>query len=298
MRSPKMSGTLWRSKRKRRAKRSVLPLFVLLLMMGGCGGKKAVVTMPPESSPPPPESTSLPSPQTSRQEPEPSPSKNELPRTGYSTQVGAFSNLENAILVTESLERCGLNAYYFRHKAGLYKVRFGDYSSREEARAEADRLETAGIIPKYYIVSPEDYAVAMERVYGGEHLRKEIVETAERFIGLPYRWGGSSADKGFDCSGLTMAVYQLNGLNLPRSSWAQYGVGNPVHRSELDRGDLVFFATSGRRAVSHVGVYTGDGSFIHAPGRGKKIRVDVLSNRYYAARYMGARSYVPEPSSN
>jgi len=266
--------------------------------MAGCGGEKAVVIKPPEPSPPPPESRSVSPQQTSHQEPEPSPTKDELPRTGYSIQVGAFSNLENAILLTESLERRGLNAYYFRHKGGLCKVRFGDYSSREEARAEADRLETDGIIPKYYIVSPEDYAVAMERVYGREHLRKEIVETAERFIGLPYRWGGSSADKGFDCSGLTMAVYHLNGLNLPRSSWAQYRVGNPVHRSELDRGDLVFFATSGRRAVSHVGVYTGDDNFIHAPGRGKKIRMDALSNRYYAARYMGARSYVPEPSSN
>jgi cell wall-associated NlpC family hydrolase len=211
---------------------------------------------------------------------------------GYSIQLGAFSNLNNAIRLSESLERQGLSAYYFRHKTGLYKVRFGDYASRGAARATADRLKKAGVVPRYYIVNPEDYALAKERMYGPEYFRDEIVETAERFIGLPYRWGGSSARTGFDCSGLTMAVYQLNGLSLPRSSWAQYRAGNPVRRRALDKGDLVFFATSGGKRVSHVGVYAGDESFIHAPGKGKKIRVDSLSNRYYAARYLGARTYL------
>lgn len=211
---------------------------------------------------------------------------------GYSIQVGAFSNFGNAIRLAESLEHQGLNAYYFRHKSGLYKVRFGDYSSKRAAHGKADRLKKAGIVHKYYIVSPEDYALAKERMYGKAYFRKELVETAESFIGLPYRWGGSSADKGFDCSGLTMAVYHLNGLNLPRSSWAQYRVGNPVRRSALDKGDLVFFATSGGRRISHVGVYAGDESFIHAPGRGKTIRADSLSNRYYAAKYVGARTYL------
>lgn len=211
---------------------------------------------------------------------------------GYSIQVGAFSNLGNAIRLAESLERQGLNAYYFRNKSGLYKVRFGDYSSKGAARGKADRLKKAGIVHKYYIVSPEDYALAKERMYGKAYFRNELVETAESFIGLPYRWGGSSADTGFDCSGLTMAVYHLNGLNLPRSSWAQYRVGNPVRRSALDKGDLVFFATSRGRRISHVGVYAGDESFIHAPGGGKTIRADSLSNRYYAARYVGARTYL------
>ena len=252
----------------------ILPALAVLLLVAGCAGKKAVV------SPRPP------------QRPKPSPPGRELPRLGYSIQIGAFSNLDSAILITESLEDQGLNAYYFRHKTGLFKVRFGDFLSKEAARAKAECLNAAGIVHKYYIVSPYDYALAKERVYGREHLRNEIVQTAEGFIGLPYRWGGSSEEKGFDCSGLTMAVYQLNGLNLPRSSREQYRVGNPVSRSELEKGDLVFFATSGRRKVSHVGVYADDGSFIHAPARGKTIRTDSLSNRYYAARYVGARTYL------
>jgi len=215
-----------------------------------------------------------------------------LPLRGCSIQVGAFSRVENAIRLTAVLEGRGLNAYYFHHPAGLYKVRFGDYSSRESAGTEAERLRAAAIIDEYYIVSPEEYAVARERKLGKDYLRRELVTTARSFIGLPYRWGGDSLEEGFDCSGLTMAVYHLNGLNLPRSAAEQYLAGLPVDQGQLLQGDLVFFATSGRRKVSHVGVYAGEGKFIHAPGVGKTIRTDILADRYYAARFLGARSYV------
>jgi hypothetical protein len=211
---------------------------------------------------------------------------------GYSIQVGAFSQVENAIRLTSALEGRGLNPYYFFHPAGLYKVRFGNYPSRESALDEAERLRTAGIIEEYYIVSPEEYAVAQKRKLGGTYLRREIVVTAKSFVGLPYHWGGSSAEEGFDCSGLTMAVYQLNGLNLPRSAAEQFLAGAQVKRGQLAGGDLVFFATSGGRKASHVGIYTGDGRFIHAPGEGKSIQADFLTTSYYADRYLGARSYV------
>ena len=302
MRIPGLSSKLFRFRPNRGMYRSILSFSLLLLVVTGCGGRKAVV--PPSPEPPTqqiPQSARQPAPRSTPQQipqegaqqiQEPSPAKGKLSRMGYSIQVGAFSNLGNAIRLTESLERQGLSAYYFRHETGLYKVRFGNYSSREAARAMADRLQKTDIVPKYYIVNPEDYALAKERMHGQEYFRNEIVKTAERFIGLPYRWGGSSADTGFDCSGLTMAVYHLNGLNLPRSSWAQYKAGDPVQRSALDKGDLVFFATSGGKRVSHVGVYAGDKSFIHAPGKGKRIRMDSLSNRYYAIRYVGARTYL------
>jgi len=291
-------STLLGSRRKRGVKRLILPFLVLLPLVGGCGGRKAVISQtsqPPSQQAPhlPPQSTPQQMPQPRpQQRPEPSSAKTKLTRMGYSIQVGAFSDLGNAIRLTESLEGQGLNAYYFRHNSGLYKVRFGDYATKDAALATADRLKKADIVLTYYIVDPGDYALARERVYGREYFREEIVETAESFIGLPYRWGGSSADTGFDCSGLTMAVYHLNGLNLPRSSWAQYKAGDPVQRSALDKGDLVFFATSGGKRVSHVGVYAGDKSFIHAPGKGKRIRMDSLSNRYYAVRYVGARTYL------
>jgi cell wall-associated NlpC family hydrolase len=89
-----------------------------------------------------------------------------------------------------------------------------------------------------------------------------------------------------------MAVYQLNGLDLPRSSKEQYRLGEPVGRNDLARGDLVFFSTGRDGKVSHVGIYVGNGRFIHAPGRGKKVSVDSVSRSYFARCYAGGRTYL------
>ncbi|UCG14859.1 MAG: C40 family peptidase [Deltaproteobacteria bacterium] len=247
----------------------ILVFSALLLCVFGCGGTALVSPSPP-----------------------PAELESDLASTGYSIQLGAFSILDNAVRLTQSLESQGVHAYYFVHPTGLYKVRFGDFPSREIAQRKAETLRAAGIIEEYYIIRPEDYAAQKGRKYGSTYLRKEIVKTARSFIGVPYRWGGSAANAGFDCSGLTMAVYQLNGLNLPRSSREQFSTGTPVNKSQLLRGDLVFFATSGPGRVSHVGVYAGRNRFVHAPGRGKRIRTDSLSNRYFSTRYVGARTYL------
>lgn len=215
-----------------------------------------------------------------------------LARMGYTIQVGAFAHVENAARLTESLRQRDLDATYFVAKERLYKVRFGNFTTRESARSRAETLKTAGVIDEYYIVSPDEYAVAKQPTYGTPYLRREIVKTAQSFIGVPYLWGGISPETGFDCSGLMVACYQLNGLNLPRTSRQQLQAGIPVERERLAKGDLVFFATSGCDMVSHVGIYVGDGSFIHAPGKGKKIRFDSLSQQYFVKRYVGARSYL------
>ena len=89
-----------------------------------------------------------------------------------------------------------------------------------------------------------------------------------------------------------MTVYQLNGLDLPRTSRQQWKSGSPIGRDQLLKGDLVFFATSAGRRVSHVGIYAGENKFIHAPRRGKSIRVTSLSNTYYRKRYLGARRFL------
>jgi len=224
--------------------------------------------------------------------PEPRPPKLELRRMGYTIQVGAFSIVDNAIRLTKSLNKKRLNAYYFAHTSGLYKVRFGDFRSRKSAQKKAQSLAAAGIIDEYYIVSPGEYTVAKRKKHGKQYLRNEIVATAKSFIGMPYSWGSSSPDEGFDCSGLTLAVYQLNGLTLPHSSKEQYKTGTPIKKSRLLKGDLVFFATTRGRKVSHVGVYIGNNKFIHAPGNNKHIRTDSLSNTYFVKRYVGARTYL------
>ena len=215
-----------------------------------------------------------------------------IARMDYVIQVGAFSNLNNAIQLTQNLQNKGLNAYYFVHSTGLYKVRFGNQPSKKMAQDEAETLRYAGIIHEYFIVNPDDYPTTTLWKNGGMHLRNEIVKKAESYIGVPYRWGGSSPKDGFDCSGFTMAVYRLNGLNLPRSSMAQWEVGSPVNRSQLVKADLVFFTPAGGKRVSHVGIYVGENNFIHAPGRGKRIRVSSLSNTYFKRCYVGARTYL------
>ncbi|UCG77204.1 MAG: C40 family peptidase [Nitrospirota bacterium] len=211
-------------------------------------------------------------------------------RLKYSVQVGAFSELGNAARYTESLKDKGIDAYYFLYKTGMYKVRFGDYGTKEKALSRAEKLRLAGVISDYYIVSPEEYSIAKRDKFGDKYLRDRIISTAKSFLGTPYKWGGSSR-RGLDCSGLTMTVYKINGMKLPRSSSRQYKKGDPVERKDLRKGDLVFFATNGGRKVSHVGIYTGYNSFIHAPNKGKGVQIDSLSKSYYAKNYVGARRY-------
>ncbi len=215
-----------------------------------------------------------------------------LQKMGYSVQVGAFANLENAVRLEKALEERGIDAYYFRHESGLYKVRFGNHATYKPARTEAEQLQSQGLIDKFFIVFPEDYAAARINKSGKGDLRNELVKTARRFIGIPYRWGGTTAENGFDCSGLTMVSYRLNGLNLPRVSRNQFKAGKWVSKSKLRPGDLVFFATKGGTRVTHVGMYVGDGNFIHAPRTGKNVRIAKLSNSFFAKTYMGGRTYL------
>lgn len=216
----------------------------------------------------------------------------QLGKMGYSVQVGAFSKLDNAVKLEQSLESHGIDAYYFRHESGLYKVRFGNHSSYNAARNEAETLQRQKLISSFFIVIPEEYAAAKILKSGQGDLRSELVQTAKRFIGVPYRWGGSSSENGFDCSGLTMVCYRLNGLNLERNSRAQFKSGRYVKKSQLRKGDLVFFATAGGKRVSHVGMYIGNGEFIHAPRTGKKVRIEKLSNSFFTRTYVGGRTYL------
>jgi hypothetical protein len=215
-----------------------------------------------------------------------------IKRLGYTIQVGAFSQVNNAVRLSDELNERGLDAYYYVDSTKLYKVRFGNFLSSEDAHREAVLLKAMGVIDGFYIVNPTEYSIAKGQKYGHSYVRSELVKTAKTFIGVPYRWGGSSVNKGFDCSGLTMAVYKLNGLNLPRTSRQQYRTGVEIAQQDLSKGDLVFFDTSGGGAVSHVGIYVGAGKFVHAPRKGKTVRVSSLSSRYYRKRFLGARSYL------
>ena len=219
------------------------------------------------------------------------PERKAVSRLGYTIQAGAFANAENADRMTRLLQEKGLAATYFVAKKGLYKVRFGNFTTKESARARAEEIRQAGIIEEFYIVSPEEYPMARRAELGEAYLREELVRSAQSFLGVPYLWGGTSAELGFDCSGLTMTIYQLSGFDLPRTSQEQFATGSPVDRSSLEKGDLLFFSRGGGK-VSHVGIFTGNDRFIHAAGRGKRIRIDSLSKGLYSRMYCGARSYL------
>ncbi|WP_018211512.1 C40 family peptidase [Desulfitobacterium hafniense] len=120
---------------------------------------------------------------------------------------------------------------------------------------------------------------------GGSSKAEEISDNAQKLIGTPYVFGGTTTN-GFDCSGFTQYVFKGSGIDLPRTSYAQYGIGTAVSKDELQIGDLVFFATYDSGA-SHVGIYIGEENFIHAARSG--IKITGLSDSYYNRRYLGAR---------
>lgn len=220
--------------------------------------------------------------------------KRPLRRMAFSIQVGAFAVQENAIRLARTLQDRGVDAFYFRHQDGLYKVRFGNFKRYQTALAQGGRLRDEQLIGRFYVIKPENYSVSRAHTRGRSYLRSEIVSTARRFLGVPYRWGGTSAKRGFDCSGLTMVVYRLNGMRLPRTAAAQHGQGRFVSKNDLGPGDLVFFATGGGSAVTHVGIYIGNGKFIHAPRAGKRVEITKLSHSYFRKRYRGGRTYIDD----
>jgi cell wall-associated NlpC family hydrolase len=119
--------------------------------------------------------------------------------------------------------------------------------------------------------------------------RSEAVFQVLLALGVDYRPGGRSHESGFDCSGLVQHVYrEAFGVRLPPDTAQQSRAGTPIDRSQLAPGDLVFFNTLGR-PNSHVGLYIGDGRFVHAPRSGAQVRIERVDARYWAQRFNGAR---------
>ena len=140
-------------------------------------------------------------------------------------------------------------------------------------------------------------AVPVARGFVGQVQDKasDMVMTAMNFIGVRYRRGGNSAESGFDCSGFTREVFESSlGFMLPRRADEQAKASGlvAVQRDELQPGDLVFFNTL-RRTFSHVGIYLGDGKFIHAPKPGGEVRVEDIRFSYWAKRFTGGRRAEP-----
>ena len=123
---------------------------------------------------------------------------------------------------------------------------------------------------------------------GNTSLVKTVLQRAFSLLGTPYRWGGNSPDSGFDCSGLVGYVFRTIGIDLPRVSRAMADEGTKVaSRDALAEGDLVFFGRRGH--IDHVGIYIGEGKFLHAPRTGRDVTVSSLSSGYWSQKYLQAR---------
>jgi hypothetical protein len=226
-----------------------------------------------------------------------------ISRIGYFIQVGAFAEVKNAERLTAKLQAKGIDAFYFREDNGVYAVRFGDYNSREMARKEARKLVADKIIGDYFIAFPNAAYLSKPkepelRSGNGSTVKPKAgldmgaiaARTAERFVGIPYQWGGNNVVEGMDCSGFVRAVYNLCGVNIPRNSQEQFRAGENVGKADLKDGDLVFFGSS-EETITHVGIYVGNHRFVHAPHRGDEIKVTSLDDAYFSKKFVGARRY-------
>lgn len=248
-----------------------------------------------------------------------------ISRLGYAIQMGAFNEVTNAERFASKLQAKGIEAFYFRKDNGVYAVRFGDFPSKEKARSVAKRLVAERMIDSYYIAPPNEVVFRQPKGPGWQksppdEARKQseplqpvvpqeppekpavkpaketkdmgaiAARTAERFVGIPYKWGGNNVVDGMDCSGFVRAVYNLCGLSIPRTSRDQFSAGDLVPKDDLKDGDLVFFGAAIDK-INHVGIYIGNGKFVHAPRRGEEIRVSAVSESYFEKRFVGARRY-------
>ena len=141
------------------------------------------------------------------------------------------------------------------------------------------------------LIGPATYSALLgkdmhEISSGANYVARRIIQSSMDYLGVPYVFGGTSP-YGFDCSGYVQYVFALAGISLPRTADVQYEVGSPISTTELVEGDLVFFSTY-TWGASHVGIYIGDGSFIHASSS-RGIAIDSLGSSYWSSHYIGAR---------
>ncbi len=153
-------------------------------------------------------------------------------------------------------------------------------------------LTLAGIASLYVLHAAEP---AGRENPSAKALRARIVETAKKYIGTMYRYGGRG-EAGFDCSGFVQFVYKQNGIILPRTAAGQFNQGTRIDLASASPGDLVFFKIDGRR-ISHVGIFLNGLEFIHSPSTGKRVAVARIDADYWRKRFAGAVTYIVNTAS-
>ena len=194
----------------------------------------------------------------------------------HSTQI---IPTENAFLNQKATEY-SLQAIYDELHRAEYLAR-----KAEAARLRAERIAKA----------QEEAKQAGETYQISEIDKQKLLEDAKYFKGGKYVWGGTTPE-GFDCSGYVQYLYKKHNINLPRTAWAQSKKGQVVEKDNLQKGDLLFFLTDKKRGIpiTHVGIYMGNGNFIHAASKDKGIIISPLTHGSYAKTFVSAKRIIPE----
>lgn len=160
-------------------------------------------------------------------------------------------------------------------------------------------VKVTGSVGSWYRIQLSDgrtgwVSGAYLRVNDREQAIDKVVQTAKSLLGTPYVWGGESlSEGGFDCSGFTQYVYKQVGYSLNRISSDQAKQGTYVARTELQRGDLVFYSFQANGIIDHVGIYIGDGQMIHSPKAGDTVKTTYIGTSYWQTRFVTARRIIP-----
>ncbi len=192
----------------------------------------------------------------------------------HSTHI---EHTQNAFLNQKATEY-SLQAIYDELHRAEYLAR-----KAEAARLRAERIEKA-----------QEEAKKVGKTYQVSEVNKQkLLEDAKYFKGGRYIWGGTTPE-GFDCSGYVQYLFKKHNINLPRTAWEQSKQGQTVQRDELQKGDLLFFLTDKKRGIpiTHVGIYIGNGNFIHAASKEKGIIISPLTHGSYAETFVSARRVV------
>ena len=158
----------------------------------------------------------------------------------------------------------------------------------------SDATPAAASLPAMYLANPASVpatpATTTEPATSARaHLRGLLADFAVTLRNIRYRRGGHDPATGFDCSGFVHYVFRHSlGLDLPTDSASQYRIGSAIARSDMKIGDLVFFHIRGKR-ISHVGIYLGEGRFIHSPSTGRTVSISSLDEAYWSRRFAGAK---------
>jgi len=202
-------------------------------------------------------------------------------KNGRVLQSKNIHHTENAFLNQKTTEYSLQAIYDELHRAeNLARM-------AEAARLRAERIaqeqEAAKKAGKTYRISEVD--------------RQKLLEDAKYFKGGKYVWGGTTPE-GFDCSGYVQYLYKKHNINLPRTAWGQSKQGQAIERDALQKGDLLFFLTDKKRGIpiTHVGIYLGNGKFIHAASKKKGIIISPLTHGSYAKTFVSARRVVEKAS--